>query len=61
MKAFVWRSRSGLLPSVDRVEVKSMMISKPVQMFRPLHQVCACTMLWNQTPFLKEWIMYHAM
>lgn len=59
MKASVWRSRGGLLPSVARIEVKSMMSSKPVQMFRPLHQVCACTMLWNQAPFLREWIMYH--
>jgi hypothetical protein len=59
MKASVWRSRSGLLPSVARLEVKSMKSSKPVKMFRPLHQVCACTMLWNQAPFLREWIMYH--
>ena len=59
MKASVWRSRGGLLPSVARVEVKSMMSSKAMQMLRPPHQVCACTMLWNQAPFLREWIMYH--
>lgn len=24
------------------------------------HNVCACTMLWNQARFLKEWVMYHS-
>ncbi|KAL6294623.1 hypothetical protein ACE6H2_002765 [Prunus campanulata] len=24
------------------------------------HELCACTMLWNQAPALKEWVMYHA-
>lgn len=24
------------------------------------HELCACTMLWNQAPALSEWIMYHA-
>ncbi|KAK4779671.1 hypothetical protein SAY87_015777 [Trapa incisa] len=23
-------------------------------------QICACTMLWNQASFLREWIMYHS-
>ncbi|KAE8023380.1 hypothetical protein FH972_009081 [Carpinus fangiana] len=24
------------------------------------HELCVCTMLWNQAPALREWIMYHA-
>ncbi|XP_050372902.1 glycosyltransferase family 92 protein RCOM_0530710 [Argentina anserina] len=24
------------------------------------HELCACTMLWNQAPALSEWVMYHA-
>ncbi|KAK8579460.1 hypothetical protein V6N13_142670 [Hibiscus sabdariffa] len=24
------------------------------------YELCACTMLWNQAPALREWIMYHA-
>ncbi|PRQ41256.1 putative Glycosyltransferase family 92 [Rosa chinensis] len=24
------------------------------------HELCVCTMLWNQAPALSEWIMYHA-
>ncbi|XP_010498953.1 PREDICTED: glycosyltransferase family 92 protein At1g27200 [Camelina sativa] len=24
------------------------------------HELCVCTMLWNQAPFLREWIMYHS-
>jgi hypothetical protein len=24
------------------------------------HNVCACTMVWNQARFLKEWVMYHS-
>ncbi|KAG2257416.1 hypothetical protein Bca52824_076710 [Brassica carinata] len=24
------------------------------------HELCVCTMLWNQAPFLREWILYHS-
>ncbi|KAF4400651.1 hypothetical protein G4B88_023059 [Cannabis sativa] len=24
------------------------------------HELCVCTMVWNQAPALREWIMYHA-
>lgn len=24
------------------------------------HELCVCTMLWNQAPFLREWVMYHS-
>ncbi|PON46539.1 Glycosyltransferase [Parasponia andersonii] len=24
------------------------------------HELCVCTMVWNQAPALKEWMMYHA-
>ncbi|XVE92526.1 hypothetical protein REPUB_Repub01dG0104900 [Reevesia pubescens] len=27
---------------------------------RGKYELCACTMLWNQAPALREWIMYHA-
>ncbi|XP_022726470.1 glycosyltransferase family 92 protein RCOM_0530710-like [Durio zibethinus] len=27
---------------------------------REKYELCACTMLWNQAPALREWIMYHA-
>ncbi|CAN6881327.1 hypothetical protein Bca4012_071544 [Brassica carinata] len=42
------------LPSVARVygsEKKSSGVK---------HELCVCTMLWNQAPFLREWIMYHS-
>ncbi|EOY00280.1 UPF0392 protein RCOM_0530710 [Theobroma cacao] len=27
---------------------------------RGKYELCVCTMLWNQAPALREWIMYHA-
>ena len=24
------------------------------------YELCVCTMVWNQAPALREWIMYHA-
>ncbi|KAF5197134.1 Glycosyltransferase family 92 protein [Thalictrum thalictroides] len=27
---------------------------------RSQYELCVCTMLWNQAPSLREWVMYHA-
>uniref|UniRef100_A0A0D6RB98 Glycosyltransferase family 92 protein n=1 Tax=Araucaria cunninghamii TaxID=56994 RepID=A0A0D6RB98_ARACU len=57
MKVSVWEFRRGLLPSVARLNDKT--INTTEKNSRPMHKVCACTMLWNQAAFLREWIMYH--
>eukprot|EP01018_Ginkgo_biloba_P002452 Gb_38942 [translate_table: standard] len=59
MKVSVWESRRRLLPSIARIDDKTMKNAQVVKMLRPPHKVCACTMLWNQAAFLREWIMYH--
>lgn len=40
-------------------EANQLRTSDVVQL-KPKHFVCACTMIWNQARFLKEWIMYHS-
>ncbi|KAG2318758.1 hypothetical protein Bca4012_055054 [Brassica carinata] len=42
------------LPSVARVYSSGSVEKKSK------HELCVCTMLWNQAPFLREWIMYHS-
>ncbi|GLJ30637.1 hypothetical protein SUGI_0606650 [Cryptomeria japonica] len=59
MKASIWEFRRGLFPSVAQLNDKIIKNSKAMKTFRPLHKVCACTMIWNQASFLKEWITYH--
>ncbi|GLJ30638.1 hypothetical protein SUGI_0606710 [Cryptomeria japonica] len=59
MKASVWEFRRGLFPSVALPIDKIIKNAKAMKTFRPLHKVCACTMIWNKASFLKEWITYH--
>lgn len=44
------------LPSVATLQT-----FKPYEqkMKKGKYELCACTMLWNQAPALREWIMYH--
>ncbi|XP_050118582.1 glycosyltransferase family 92 protein RCOM_0530710-like [Malus sylvestris] len=45
------------LPSVATIHNSK---SHPVQSNPKKHELCVCTMLWNQAPAIKEWIMYHS-
>ncbi|KAK9090562.1 hypothetical protein Sjap_023739 [Stephania japonica] len=45
----------GLVHYVPSVARLSNLIDK-----RRKHELCVCTMLWNQASSLKEWIQYHA-
>lgn len=45
------------LPSVARVYGSEKNCEVKV---KKKHELCVCTMLWNQAPFLREWIMYHS-
>ncbi|CAN1187643.1 Glycosyltransferase family 92 protein RCOM_0530710 [Linum perenne] len=49
---------SALLPSVARVYNPRSNGEKEGE--RERYELCACTMLWNQAPFIREWIMYHS-
>ncbi|KAJ4836779.1 hypothetical protein Tsubulata_013602 [Turnera subulata] len=42
------------LPSVAKVYS-----TNSYQQRREKYELCACTMMWNQASFLREWIMYH--
>ncbi|XWS34899.1 hypothetical protein CRYUN_Cryun21dG0076500 [Craigia yunnanensis] len=48
--------------NVPMPSVAKLYNSKPYQKKRKQgkYELCACTMLWNQAPALREWIMYHA-
>lgn len=59
MKASLWEFRRGLFPSVAQLNDKIIKNTKQMKTFKPLHKVCACTMIWNQASFLREWITYH--
>ncbi|CAK7332729.1 unnamed protein product [Dovyalis caffra] len=45
------------LPSVAKVQVIN---SHQGKSSTGKHELCACTMLWNQASFLREWIIHHA-
>ncbi|KAM1498198.1 hypothetical protein PS1_021428 [Malus domestica] len=45
------------LPSVATIHSSK---SNPVQSNPKKHELCVCTMLWNQAPAIREWIMYHS-
>ncbi|XP_048136979.1 glycosyltransferase family 92 protein RCOM_0530710 [Rhodamnia argentea] len=48
------------MPSVARI-YSSKGISEEVGRKKMMkHELCACTMVWNQAASLREWIMYHA-
>ncbi|CAH8349853.1 unnamed protein product [Eruca vesicaria subsp. sativa] len=54
------RGRSNpALPSVARV-YGSDSVEKKSGVVKVKHELCVCTMLWNQAPSLREWIMYHS-
>ncbi|XP_028767618.1 glycosyltransferase family 92 protein RCOM_0530710 [Neltuma alba] len=48
-----------LLPSVARVRSSSPQAQKRKGKTKK-HELCACTMVWNQASALREWIMYHS-
>ncbi|KAI4328327.1 hypothetical protein L6164_020688 [Bauhinia variegata] len=45
-----------LVPSVARVHSTNAEAKRN----RVKHELCVCTMVWNQASALREWIMYHA-
>jgi hypothetical protein len=45
------------LPSVAKVQIIN---SHEHKSNTGKYELCACTMLWNQASFLREWIIYHA-
>ncbi|CAN0925743.1 Glycosyltransferase family 92 protein RCOM_0530710 [Linum grandiflorum] len=48
-----------LMPSVAKVyNPKSSDIQFGIK--KKKYEICACTMMWNQAAFLKEWVTYHA-
>ncbi|XP_015872464.2 glycosyltransferase family 92 protein RCOM_0530710 [Ziziphus jujuba] len=57
-----WNPRSSV--AVKKPSVARIFSSKSYQQKRSnqakKHELCACTMLWNQASSLREWIMYHA-
>uniref|UniRef100_A0A1J3DN72 Glycosyltransferase family 92 protein n=1 Tax=Noccaea caerulescens TaxID=107243 RepID=A0A1J3DN72_NOCCA len=46
------------LPSVARINGSDSIEKEKSGMNK--HELCVCTMLWNQAPYLREWIMYHS-
>lgn len=48
-----------LMPSVARVRSSSPKVQKRKGKTQK-HELCACTMVWNQASALREWIMYHS-
>lgn len=48
------RSHRILLPSVAKIST-----SKPATIIKK-HELCVCTMLWNQADSIREWITYHS-
>ncbi|KAL1218971.1 Glycosyltransferase family 92 protein [Cardamine amara subsp. amara] len=48
------------LPSVARIYGSDSIEKKEKKKSGVKHELCVCTMLWNQAPFLREWIMYHS-
>ncbi|KAI9125198.1 hypothetical protein K1719_003814 [Acacia pycnantha] len=48
-----------LMPSVARVGSSSPQAQKRKRKTKK-HELCACTMVWNQASALREWIMYHS-
>ncbi|KAI4385179.1 hypothetical protein MLD38_003234 [Melastoma candidum] len=47
-----------LIPSVARLVVSNRYSQERI--LRRKNRLCACTMVWNQAQFLREWILYHA-
>lgn len=51
--------RRGLLAQeVSSVAKLHPMINKDNKGYK--YELCACSMVWNQAPFMKEWVTYHA-
>ncbi|XP_062111764.1 glycosyltransferase family 92 protein RCOM_0530710 [Humulus lupulus] len=49
-------SAARIYSSKSRVQIKK----RRNQWKKKKHELCVCTMVWNQAPALREWIMYHA-
>ncbi|KAF7123192.1 hypothetical protein RHSIM_Rhsim12G0052400 [Rhododendron simsii] len=52
-----------LVPSVAKVFVSNNVADEGEKRRRgdfSKYELCVCTMVWNQAPSLREWIMYHA-
>lgn len=49
-----------VMPSVARVHSFSHQGQKKKKKMTKKHELCVCTMVWNQASALGEWIMYHS-
>ncbi|XP_054810006.1 glycosyltransferase family 92 protein RCOM_0530710-like [Prosopis cineraria] len=52
------RPINNLMPSVATIENRVMKTTTMTK--KKKHELCVCTMVWNQASALKEWIMYHS-
>eukprot|EP00249_Psilotum_nudum_P020902 c27889_g1_i1 orf=687-2135(+) len=59
-KVSVRISPGDLMPSVAHFNPASDLFDRVSSGGEKKHFICACSMIWNQANFLKEWIMYHA-
>lgn len=59
------KSSVHVLPSAARIYSSESESREPIkrrrtQWNKKKYELCVCTMVWNQAPALREWIMYHA-
>ncbi|XP_030498749.2 glycosyltransferase family 92 protein RCOM_0530710 [Cannabis sativa] len=57
--------RRNALPSAARINSSKSRVQinrrrNELKKKKKKHELCVCTMVWNQAPALREWIMYHA-
>ncbi|KAI9111379.1 hypothetical protein K1719_017069 [Acacia pycnantha] len=48
---------NNLMPSVATIQNR---VTKTMTTEKKKHELCVCTMVWNQASALKEWVMYHS-
>ncbi|CAO2829103.1 unnamed protein product [Amaranthus hypochondriacus] len=51
--------RPQLVPSIAKL-YKSRNKNNDMSRSNHKYNLCACTMVWNQAAFIREWVMYHA-
>ncbi|KAK9677361.1 hypothetical protein RND81_11G138600 [Saponaria officinalis] len=51
------RGRDSIVPSIAKLHKNKNNYNYNDNAYK--HELCACTMVWNQAGFIREWIMYH--
>lgn len=49
-----------LVPSIAKLYQSNDKNNEMVRNKESKYKLCACTMVWNQAEFIREWVMYHA-